>query len=115
MSDATRESCSRRAGPSAANRPTCPISAAATMSGHSSAETIRSAPLRGGAGSSVDDLPERVLAADPAAGELEQVAPAHLDRLARRLGPADRPLGSAAVAACPVAIMLVADVRDPVE
>src|SRR5215207_9347467 len=66
-------------------------------------------------GRSVDDLPERVLAADLAVCELEQVAPAHLDGLSRDPGAADRPLRHTAVTACPVAVVAVADVRNPVE
>src|SRR5262249_54485344 len=44
-----------------------------------------------------------------------QVAPAHLDALARVLRPADRPLRDAAIAAQEVAIVPVLDVRDAVE
>src|SRR4051812_27493429 len=64
---------------------------------------------------SLDDLPEGVLAADLAVGELEEVAPAHLDVLPGQLSAADRPLRDPAVTARPVALVAVLDVRDPVE
>src|SRR3954454_15593256 len=72
-------------------------------------------PEREAAVVSVDDLPEGVLTADLAVAELEDVAPADLDVLPRQLGPADRPLRYPAVTACPVAVVAVLDVRDPVE
>src|SRR4051812_2110611 len=68
-----------------------------------------------GAPRSLHDLPERVLPADPAAGELEEVAPADLDRLAGPLRAADRPLRDAAVPADPVAVVAVVDIGDAVE
>src|SRR4029079_2851191 len=64
---------------------------------------------------SIDHLPEGVLAADLVAVELEQVAAAHLDGLTVQLSAANRPLGYAAVTARPVALVAVADVRDPIE
>src|SRR3954451_6704320 len=64
---------------------------------------------------SVDDLPEGVLTADLAVGELEEVAAADFDGLPGRLGTADRPFGHAAVAARPMAVILVPDVGNPVE
>src|SRR6187397_368470 len=75
-----------------------------------------SVPARLSTGSRLlDDLPERVLAADPAVGELEEVAAADLDGLSRALGAADRPLRYPAVTAGPVAVVAVVDVGDPVE
>src|SRR4051794_27994791 len=67
------------------------------------------------ASSVVDDLPERVLPADLAVGELEEVTSADVDVLARHLCPADRPLRDAAVTAGPVAVVAVVDVGDAVE
>src|SRR5215213_10528538 len=64
---------------------------------------------------SVDDLPEGVLPADLAVGELKEVAPADLDALPRRLGAADRPLRYAAVTAGPMAIIAVVNIGDPIE
>jgi hypothetical protein len=63
----------------------------------------------------VGDRPERVLAGDLAVDELEQVATAHLDALARHLRAAECPLGYSAVTPDPVAIVAVVEVRDAVE
>src|SRR3954470_23427962 len=75
----------------------------------------RTVPVASSATVSVDDLPVGVLAADLTIGELEQVAPAHFDRLTCRFGPTDRPLGHPAITARPVTVLAVLDVRDPVE
>src|SRR3954463_9348340 len=70
---------------------------------------------RSAAVQSANDLPEGVLAADLAVTELEQIAPAYLDGLACDLRAADRPLRDSLIAADPVAIVAVPDVRDPLE
>jgi hypothetical protein len=61
-------------------------------------------PPRMAAVVSVDDLPERVLPADLAVGELEEVAAADLDVFPRCLGAGDRPLRYATVTAAPVVV-----------
>ena len=82
---------------------------------HASSSNTRVWDRIGGGAVSVDDLPEGVLATDPVVRELEQVAAAHLDGFARDLGATDRPFGYAAITACPMAIVAVVDIWNPVE
>ncbi len=69
-------------------------------------------PFRSG---SVDDLPERILAADSAVDELEKITPSDFDGLAGQLRAAEGPLRHGAITADPVAAVAVVDVRNAVE
>src|SRR3989304_9746198 len=63
----------------------------------------------------LDNLPEGVLPGDFAPGELEQIHAAHLDLLSRCRCTGERPFGNPEVATCPVCVVSVMHVGDPLE
>jgi hypothetical protein len=76
---------------------------------------VRPASRMKAAARSVDDLPERILPADLAVDELEQVAAAHLNGFACSPPAPKRPFGDGAVTTQPVVVVAVVDVRNAVE
>jgi tetratricopeptide (TPR) repeat protein len=72
-------------------------------------------PRRRDSGSSLDDLPVRILPRDLVAAELEQVAAADLDPLSRGGRTREEPFGATSLAADPVAVVAPVHVGDACE